>query len=226
MSAVQDVCGCVGPLWADLVYISKRNRNHRVLPIQEAFQKRLPQHQNDAEEQQQDGSSSSHLPLSVLGDACIAYGFQHIQNIVRGINRKLSTVRGLTLIEMMACPEGCLNGGGQIRGPTAGANAEILSNVTAAHITSEEGAAQLADTTTDAPCTHKPPRVEVSESQGDGISYESVMMDTEWMAKAPGGAPLTDGNRNQGGFVACRMTFHDRKAEMEEADNIVHSLKW
>ena len=43
---------------------------------------------------------------------CIAYGFRNIQNIVRNIKRnKLD----YNYIELMACPGGCVNGGGQIK---------------------------------------------------------------------------------------------------------------
>ena len=43
---------------------------------------------------------------------CIAYGFRNIQNIVRNIKRnKLD----YDYIELMACPGGCVNGGGQIK---------------------------------------------------------------------------------------------------------------
>ena len=43
---------------------------------------------------------------------CIAYGFRNIQNIVRNIKRnKLD----YDYIELMACPGGCINGGGQIK---------------------------------------------------------------------------------------------------------------
>ena len=41
-----------------------------------------------------------------------AYGFQHIQNVIR----KLKTGRcDYDYVELMACPSGCLNGGGQIK---------------------------------------------------------------------------------------------------------------
>lgn len=43
-----------------------------------------------------------------------AYGFQHIQNVIR----KLKTQKcDYEYIELMACPSGCLNGGGQIKAP-------------------------------------------------------------------------------------------------------------
>ena len=41
-----------------------------------------------------------------------AYGFQHIQNIIR----KLKTSKcDYDYVELMACPSGCINGGGQIK---------------------------------------------------------------------------------------------------------------
>ena len=48
------------------------------------------------------------LPLKFVA----AYGFQHIQNIIR----KLKTQRcDYEYVELMACPSGCVNGGGQIK---------------------------------------------------------------------------------------------------------------
>ena len=43
---------------------------------------------------------------------CIAYGFRNVQNIVRNLKRKKLVY---DYIELMACPGGCINGGGQIR---------------------------------------------------------------------------------------------------------------
>ena len=48
-----------------------------------------------------------------------AYGFQHIQNIIR----KLKTQRcDYEYVELMACPSGCINGGGQIKPAQMGEN--------------------------------------------------------------------------------------------------------
>ncbi|RNE98507.1 putative hydrogenase [Trypanosoma conorhini] len=62
---------------------------------------------------------------------CVAYGFQHIQNIVRGLKRKLASVASYTFIELMACPDGCLNGGGQVRGGGLATNLETITAVKA-----------------------------------------------------------------------------------------------
>ena len=43
---------------------------------------------------------------------CIAYGFRNVQNIVR--NLKQNKIQ-YDYIELMACPGGCYNGGGQLR---------------------------------------------------------------------------------------------------------------
>jgi len=42
----------------------------------------------------------------------LAYGFRNIQNIIRNIKRKKCMY---DYVEIMACPGGCLNGGGQIK---------------------------------------------------------------------------------------------------------------
>ena len=52
----------------------------------------------------------------------IANGFKNIQNIVRKLKQKNEN---LDFIEIMACPGGCLNGGGQIR-PEKATKSKIL----------------------------------------------------------------------------------------------------
>jgi iron only hydrogenase large subunit-like protein len=58
-----------------------------------------------------------------------AYGFKNIQNIMRKM--KQGKEREYDFVEIMACPSGCLNGGGQLR-PEKGKNAkELLKEVEA-----------------------------------------------------------------------------------------------
>jgi iron only hydrogenase large subunit-like protein len=44
-----------------------------------------------------------------------AYGFRNIQNMVRKAKR--ATKNDFHFVEIMACPSGCINGGGQIKAP-------------------------------------------------------------------------------------------------------------
>jgi iron only hydrogenase large subunit-like protein len=59
------------------------------------------------------------LSLSVGGRVvmrfALAYGFRNIQNIVRKLKRGQCEYQ---YVEIMACPSGCLNGGGQLRAPS------------------------------------------------------------------------------------------------------------
>ena len=48
------------------------------------------------------------LPLKFVS----AYGFQHIQNIIRKLKMQRCDYE---YVELMACPSGCINGGGQIK---------------------------------------------------------------------------------------------------------------
>ena len=48
----------------------------------------------------------------VLLSFALAYGFRNIQNIIRRIKQKKMTYH---FVEVMACPSGCLNGGGQMK---------------------------------------------------------------------------------------------------------------
>jgi len=53
----------------------------------------------------------------------LAYGFRNIQNVVRNLKRGKSKYH---YVEVMACPSGCLNGGGQVKPPTGTTNKELL----------------------------------------------------------------------------------------------------
>lgn len=54
------------------------------------------------------------------------YGFRNIQNIVQKIKRQKCP---FDYIEIMACPSGCANGGGQIRAETTEERENILTRV-------------------------------------------------------------------------------------------------
>lgn len=56
----------------------------------------------------------------------LAYGFRNIQNIVQKIKRGKMTY---DFVEIMACPSGCVNGGGQIRPKEGETNNELLQRV-------------------------------------------------------------------------------------------------
>lgn len=58
--------------------------------------------------------------------AAKCYGFRNIQNYVQKLKRSKCNY---DYIEIMACPSGCINGGGQIRGATAGERKQILSEI-------------------------------------------------------------------------------------------------
>ncbi|KAJ7306103.1 hypothetical protein JRQ81_010469 [Phrynocephalus forsythii] len=63
---------------------------------------------------EKDGKTLLHFAL--------AYGFRNIQNLVQKLKRGRSPYH---YVEVMACPSGCLNGGGQIKAE-GGANKELL----------------------------------------------------------------------------------------------------
>ena len=57
----------------------------------------------------------------------LAYGFRNIQNIVQKIKRGKCSYH---FVEIMACPSGCTNGGGQIRPDEGESQKERLQTVT------------------------------------------------------------------------------------------------
>lgn len=59
-----------------------------------------------------------------------AYGFRNIQTLVRKIKRGNSQY---DYVEVMACPSGCLNGGGQPRSAKGQSAQELLKSVEKAY---------------------------------------------------------------------------------------------
>ncbi|XP_068710681.1 probable cytosolic Fe-S cluster assembly factor v1g210509 [Montipora foliosa] len=56
----------------------------------------------------------------------VAYGFRNIQNLVQKIKRGKSPYH---FVEVMACPSGCLNGGGQIRPADGESSKDLISRL-------------------------------------------------------------------------------------------------
>jgi hypothetical protein len=62
----------------------------------------------------------------------IAYGFRNIQAVVNRLKRAAggggaaATLEGVDFVEVMACPSGCVNGGGQVK-PLAAAGGELTT---------------------------------------------------------------------------------------------------
>ena len=73
------------------------------------------------------------LTGKTLFRAAALYGFKHITNLVKTTRiKKVPDFKKYDFIELMACPDGCLNGGGQLRS-TSHTNTDLLKIVTTAH---------------------------------------------------------------------------------------------
>ena len=59
----------------------------------------------------------------IVLSVAVAYGFRNIQNLVRSVKLKKSKHH---FVEVMACPSGCLNGGGQIPPREGISNKELV----------------------------------------------------------------------------------------------------
>jgi len=64
----------------------------------------------------------------------LAYGFRNVQNVTRALKREPNK---WDFVEMMACPSGCANGGGQVPPPQSYLNAKLLKRVEEAYMESE-----------------------------------------------------------------------------------------
>jgi iron only hydrogenase large subunit-like protein len=102
-------------------------------------------------------SSSSKLPWKVLRNAdmqelqllnpdgqpllrfALAYGFRNIQTIVRQIKMGRCPY---DYVEVMACPSGCLNGGGQIKAPKGVTTAQLVEQLEVQYFRQQAGLGQ------------------------------------------------------------------------------------
>jgi iron only hydrogenase large subunit-like protein len=102
-------------------------------------------------------SSSSKLPWKVLRNAdmqelqllnpdgqpllrfALAYGFRNIQTIVRQIKMGRCPY---DYVEVMACPSGCLNGGGQIKAPKGVSTAQLVEQLEVRYFVQQAGLGQ------------------------------------------------------------------------------------
>ncbi|KEG13997.1 putative hydrogenase [Trypanosoma grayi] len=141
---------------------------------------------------------------------CVAYGFQNIQNTVRGIKRKLASVAQYTFIELMACPDGCLNGGGQVRYGTVGDTAGRI--------------AKVKDTFRNYVFPNDAVKMRRTES---GKVQESAYEEKDCEPPYFSVSAFRELEKNAGA-VLWRTVFHDRQKEFEATLNNggVHSLKW
>ncbi|XP_010434828.1 PREDICTED: protein NAR1 [Camelina sativa] len=61
----------------------------------------------------------------------LCYGFQNLQNIVRRVKTRKCDYH---YVEIMACPAGCLNGGGQIKPKTGQSQKELINSLEATYM--------------------------------------------------------------------------------------------
>jgi len=170
------VAGTAAPPEA-IRYQTKRNANHRLATV--------------------DGIT---MPESGKPLICgVVYGFQHIQNLARGLKRRMASTPDYAFIEAMACPDGCLNGGAQIRCEDRTKHHERLRVVQAAF---EEFTAQASA---------QAPLGAVAGPFTSASAYR------DWI-----GADAA----SQEAAAALTTTLHDRKAEMALQDTVAASLKW
>lgn len=64
----------------------------------------------------------------------LAYGFRNVQNVTRALKREPNK---WDFVEMMACPSGCANGGGQVPPQQSYLNAKLLKRVEEAYMEGE-----------------------------------------------------------------------------------------
>ncbi|KAG5511389.1 hypothetical protein JKF63_07352 [Porcisia hertigi] len=204
----------------NMVYEVKRNHNHQII-------------------------TCGALPNEAF---CIGYGFQQVQNVVRGLKKRTPAMRSYTFIELMACPDGCLNGGGQVR-PAQQPHSRVLDAVidayarcmewrraagdpaaaTAGAISSSLPVCVVAGANHDASDEEKDGKDDTikTERHGDASpspplhnSAEAVWRPFAYATIAAAAPSLGD--------VMWRCAFRDREKEFAEMLNEgnVHSLKW
>eukprot|EP00796_Vickermania_ingenoplastis_P008792 gene8792-6179_t len=270
---------------ASVHYTPQRNRNHQAVSLS------LPSCPDTA-----GGTPSTPSSAMVPTSLHVAYGFQHIQNVVRHLRKhqsaagsggaggkaagktggagggaslkeRLAKLRRktapaaagaedgsswsrCTFLEVMACPDGCWNGGGQVRSeapailhtdPAAAAasfpspaQTGTASNLFPAGLQRvlEKGAEALQcpnDGKTDPAHTLS----QRMDSDGDAALPPPPPRRTKYLPAPPLCLGLTGlraaaSNASWGGELLSYCTFKDRKAEFEAmtATGGVHSLQW
>lgn len=163
--------------------------------------------------------TSSDLPGHVI---CIAYGFQQLQNVVRGLKRNLPAMRSYTFIEMMGCPDGCLNGGGQIKPADAQLQPQTLRAV------EESFAKHLCQDSAEADTC------ECEARGGGGDESETALSCNKDASAKEAHRPILFSPESVAAMLAAvgpetlRITFRDRQREFEQMldEGNIHSLKW
>ncbi|CAG9568201.1 putative hydrogenase [Leishmania major strain Friedlin] len=205
---------------ANVAYEVKRNRNHQL-------------------------ATCAALPEEVF---CIGYGFQQIQNVVRGLKKRIPAMRSYTFIELMACPDGCLNGGGQVR-PAQQPHAEVLDAVLDAYARNMEGSREKGGLGAATPASSSgsalacmfassPPDSSDAQAEDGEIAMKAQRRRAEapvplrhtgteaaWQPFADATIAVTAPSL---GDALWRCTFRDREKEFAAMlnDGNVHSLKW
>lgn len=182
-----------------IVYDVKRNHNHCIARLE--------------------GSGALPAPHLVT----VAYGFQHIQNIVRGIRRKLQSTLPYTFIELMACPEGCLNGGGQVRTTSHDETLQSVRSTFQALVAGRDDDSPGAPSSSSSSNHELPSKVLRVERSPLQTAVDA------WIAQnamATANAERVDDALFPLPWLETQ--FRDRKKELEETlqVNPVHSLKW
>jgi len=140
-----------------------------------------------------DGAYTLDVPLAhsdnndVVLRFALAYGFKNVQLIMQHMAESTSSLlHDYHYFEMMACPSGCLNGGGQISNHTnkketpSETKSRVLQNMTMMDRCWQEGVNQQSIATRqDIPIStryHVVPKIELSTGATAGVTVE----DTKW----------------------------------------------
>lgn len=162
---------------------------------------------------------------------CVGYGFQQIQNVVRGLKKKMPAMRSYTFVELMACPDGCLNGGGQVR-PAQQPHSEVLDAVIGAYARHTSGGEHSSlvprDSIDVAIDSQRNEEEEEEEKAAQRRRLEQPPCASPSQPRRPFDASTIAALAPSLGDALWRCSFRDREkefAEMLNAGNI-HSLKW
>lgn len=155
----------------------------------------------------------------------IAYGFQTIQNVVRQFGK--ASAPQYSFIEVMACPEGCLNGGGQVRAPDPLQHRDTLAAVNRTFETfQQENCQECRVVEADASSQEAQLKVARKEesstaaSRGEleGSIFTSRSVYELMLKAAPGTLEASKG---------LWTIFHNREEEMKQASEVnLAALKW
>lgn len=180
--AAERLCGL--NLWqAELKYCPGRNPDYADIDLHSVLREAFV---DDKEELSRRLEKTPNLKFAR------AYGFRNIQSLLQKMKRGTCD---LDLVEVMACPSGCNNGGGQLKGLTSLSSSEAFSGRGESPAEGKERVQAVEDLFIGSLAYRKPEDNPLAHFLYDVTALSSVSVSNDRRRAVLGGAPLCDAAR-------------------------------